>query len=209
MFKGHPRGLIVASLANMGERFGFYTMYAIFVLFIQAKYGFDTAKSGLIWSSFLFGVYFLPLIGGIIADRVLGYGKTVTIGILVMFIGYIMLAIPLKGDTSIYLILTALGIIALGTGLFKGNLQALVGNLYDDPQYSAKRDSAFTIFYMCINIGAMFAPTAAESVNNYILSGAGYTYDAHIPALAHKFLAGTLENASEYLAIAQLQDPSV
>ena len=150
MFKGHPRGLIVASLANMGERFGFYTMYAIFVLFIQAKYGYDTAKSGLIWSSFLFGVYFLPLLGGIIADRVFGYGKTVTIGILVMFIGYIMLAIPLKGESSILLILTALGIIALGTGLFKGNLQALVGNLYDDPQYSAKRDSAFTIFYMCI-----------------------------------------------------------
>ncbi|HJX71594.1 MAG TPA: oligopeptide:H+ symporter, partial [Bacteroidales bacterium] len=209
MFKGHPRGLIVASLANMGERFGFYTMYAIFVLFIQAKYGFDTAKSGLIWSSFLFGVYFLPLIGGIIADRVLGYGKTVTIGILVMFIGYIMLAIPLKGDTSIYLILTALGIIALGTGLFKGNLQALVGNLYDDPQYSAKRDSAFTIFYMCINIGAMFAPTAAEAVNKFILAGSSYTYDARIPALAHKLLSNQLANAGEFLSIAQIQDPSV
>ena len=209
MFKGHPRGLIIASLANMGERFGFYTMYAIFVLFIQAKYGFDSTKAGIIWSGFLFGVYFLPLAGGLIADRVLGYGKTVTLGILIMFIGYILLALPLRGDASIWLVIVALFTIALGTGLFKGNLQALVGNLYDDPQFSAKRDAAFTIFYMCINIGAMFAPTAAESVNNYILSGAGYTYDAHIPALAHKFLAGTLENASEYLAIAQLQDPSI
>jgi POT family proton-dependent oligopeptide transporter len=209
MFKGHPRGLIVASLANMGERFGFYTMYAIFVLFIQAKYGYDTAKSGLIWSSFLFGVYFLPLLGGIIADRVFGYGKTVTIGILVMFIGYIMLAIPLKGESSILLILTALGIIALGTGLFKGNLQALVGNLYDDPQYSAKRDSAFTIFYMCINIGAMFAPTAAEAVNKYILAGHNFTYDARIPALAHKLLSNQLADAGEFLSIAQMQDHSV
>jgi POT family proton-dependent oligopeptide transporter len=209
MLKGHPRGLIIASLANMGERFGFYTMYAIFVLFIQAKYGFDTTKSGIIWSSFLFGVYFLPLIGGIIADKVFGYGKTVTIGIIVMFIGYIMLAIPLRGDTSILLVLIALGIIALGTGLFKGNLQALVGNLYDDPQFSAKRDAAFTIFYMCINVGAMFAPTAAEAVNKFILAGSGYTYDARIPALAHKFLSNHLADAGELLSIAQLQDHSV
>src|SRR4030042_1532915 len=209
MFKGHPKGLIIASLANMGERFGFYTMYAIFVLFIQAKYGFDSTKSGIIWSGFLFGVYFLPLVGGLIADRVLGYGKTVTLGILIMFIGYILLALPLRGDASIWLVIVALFTIALGTGLFKGNLQALVGNLYDDPQFSAKRDAAFTIFYMCINIGAMFAPTAAEAVNKFILAGSSYTYDARIPALAHKLLSNQLANAGEFLSIAQIQDPSV
>jgi POT family proton-dependent oligopeptide transporter len=209
MFKGHPRGLIVASLANMGERFGFYTMYAIFVLFIQAKYGFDSAKSGAIWSSFLFSVYFLPLVGGLIADRWLGYGKTVTVGIIVMFVGYILLAIPIKGDSSLYIIITALFVIAFGTGLFKGNLQALVGNLYDSPEYSAKRDAAFTIFYMCINIGAMFAPTAAEAVNNFILAGHHYTYDAHIPVLAHNLLANQLANPNELLALAKIQDPMV
>jgi POT family proton-dependent oligopeptide transporter len=209
MFKGHPRGLIIASLANMGERFGFYTMYAIFVLFIQAKYGFDSSKTGIIWSSFLFSVYFLPLVGGLIADRLLGYGRTVTLGIFIMFIGYLLLALPLRGETSVWLVIAALFIIALGTGLFKGNLQALVGNLYDDPQYSAKRDAAFTIFYMCINIGAMFAPTAAEAINNYVLSGLGYTYDARIPALAHKLIADKLDNMADFLAIAQLQDPSL
>jgi proton-dependent oligopeptide transporter, POT family len=209
MFKGHPRGLIIASLANMGERFGFYTMYAIFVLFIQAKYGFDSSKSGIIWSSFLFSVYFLPLVGGIIADRFLGYGKTVTIGIVVMFIGYILLAIPMRGDTSVWVVVTALFVIALGTGLFKGNLQALVGNMYDNPEYGAKRDAAFTIFYMCINIGAMFAPTAAEAVNNFVLAGSGYIYDAHIPVLAHGLLNGKLTDTSELLALAQIQDSSV
>ncbi len=209
MFKGHPRGLIVASLANMGERFGFYTMYAIFVLFIQAKYGFDSTKSGIIWSSFLFSVYFLPLVGGLIADRVLGYGNTVKLGILVMFIGYILLAIPMKGDSSVWVVVAALFIIALGTGLFKGNLQALVGNMYDSPEYGPKRDAAFTIFYMCINIGAMFAPTAAEAVNNFILKGAGYTYDAHIPVLAHNLLNNQLADTGELLALAQLQDASV
>ena len=209
MFKGHPKGLIVASLANMGERFGFYTMYAIFTLFLQAKYGYDSTKSGIIWSSFLFAVYFLPLVGGIIADKLLGYGKTVTVGIFVMFLGYILLALPLRGDASLWLVIGALFTIALGTGLFKGNLQALVGNLYDDPKYSAKRDSAFTIFYMCINIGAMFAPTAAEAVNNYILKAANYTYDSRIPVLAHKFLENRLDNVSEFLGIAQLQDASI
>ena len=209
MFKGHPKGLIVASLANMGERFGFYTMYAIFTLFLQAKYGYDSTKSGIIWSSFLFGVYFLPLVGGIIADKVLGYGKTVTLGIIVMFLGYILLAMPLRGESSLWLVIGALFTIALGTGLFKGNLQALVGNLYDDPKYSAKRDSAFTIFYMCINVGAMFAPTAAEAVNNFILKGYSLTYDARIPALAHKLLENRLDNINEFLGIAQLQDASV
>jgi POT family proton-dependent oligopeptide transporter len=209
MFKGHPKGLIVAALANMGERFGFYTMYAIFVLFIQAKYGFDSTKSGIIWSSFLFSVYFLPLVGGFIADRFLGYGRTISIGIFIMFVGYILLAIPLKSEASIWLIVSALFVIALGTGFFKGNLQALVGNLYDDPKYSAQRDSAFTIFYMCINIGAMFAPTAAEAVNNFILKASHYTYDARIPALAHKLMENKLADASEYLSIAKIQDPTV
>jgi proton-dependent oligopeptide transporter, POT family len=209
MFKGHPKGLIIVSLANMGERFGFYTMYAIFTLFLQAKYGYDSTKSGIIWSSFLFGVYFLPLIGGIIADKWLGYGKTVTVGIFVMFLGYILLALPLRGEGSLWLVICALFTIALGTGLFKGNLQALVGNLYDDPKYSSKRDSAFTIFYMCINIGAMFAPTAAEAVNNYILKAAHFTYDSRIPVLAHKFLENRLENTCDFLGIAQLQDPTV
>ncbi len=209
MFKGHPKGLIIASLANMGERFGFYTMYAIFTLFLQAKYGYDSNKTGIIWSSFLFGVYFLPLLGGIIADRWLGYGRTVTVGIVVMFVGYMLLALPLRGESSLWLVIGALFTIALGTGLFKGNLQALVGNLYDEPQYSSKRDSAFTIFYMCINVGAMFAPTAAEAVNNYVLKAANFTYDARIPVLAHKFIENRIENVNEYLGIAQTQDPGV
>ncbi len=209
MFKGHPKGLIIASIANMGERFGFYTMYAIFTLFLQAKYGYDSTKSGLIWSSFLFSVYFLPLVGGIIADKWLGYGKTITAGIFIMFVGYLLLALPLRGEESLWLVVGALFTVSLGTGLFKGNLQALVGNLYDDPKYSSKRDSAFTIFYMCINIGAMFAPTAAEAVNNLVLKSAHYTYDSRIPVLAHKFIENRIEDANAYLNIAQLQDPSV
>jgi POT family proton-dependent oligopeptide transporter len=209
MFKGHPKGLFVAALANMGERFGYYTMIAIFTLFIQAKYGFDAARTSHIYAIFLVFVYFLPLLGGIIADRLLGYGRTVILGIIIMFIGYLLLSVPTKYGTGLYSIYVALGVISLGTGLFKGNLQALVGNLYDDPKYSSKRDSAFNIFYMCINIGAMFAPTAAEAVNNFILKASHYTYDGRIPAMAHKFINGQLANAQDYLSIAQLQDPNI
>jgi len=209
MFKGHPKGLFVAFFTNMGERFGFYTMVAIFVLFIQAKYGINSTKAGMIYGTFMSCLYFLPLLGGFIADRALGYGKTVSMGLIVMFIGYLLLAVPSVHGTGIGFVFVALAVIALGTGLFKGNLQALVGNLYDAPQYSAKRDNAFNIFYMGINIGAMFAPTAAELVSNSILKTFHFTYDARIPVLANSYLKGTLTDPAEYLGIAQSQDASV
>lgn len=209
MLKEHPRGLFIAFFANMGERFGFYTMVAIFVLFLQAKYGFSSAKAGDIYSWFLAGVYFLPLLGGFVADKLIGYGKTISLGLIVMFIGYALLAVPTTREGGLGFIYGSLIVISLGTGLFKGNLQALVGNLYDDPKYSSKRDVAFNIFYMGINIGAMFAPTAAEEVVNWVLKGKNFFYDARIPALAHSYLDGNLDDTGKYLDIAQQQDPSV
>ncbi len=209
MLKEHPKGLIIAFFANMGERFGFYTMVSIFVLFMQAKYGLTAAQTGFTYSTFMVGVYAFPLLGGLLADKVLGYGKTISLGMIVMFIGYALLAIPTAMQTGFFLVVVALAVIALGTGLFKGNLQALVGNLYDDPKYSPLRDRAFNIFYMGINIGAMFAPTASEAVCNWILRASHFTYDARIPALANNFLKGSLADPSAYLSIAQAQDPTV
>lgn len=164
MFEGQPKGLYALALANTGERFGYYTMIAVFALFLKANFGLDPGTAGLIYSSFLGLVYFLPFIGGIMADK-FGYGRMVTIGILIMFAGYLFLSIPLGGDTfALICMLLALVFISFGTGLFKGNLQVMVGNLYDDPKYADKRDSAFSIFYMAINIGALFAPTAAVKI---------------------------------------------
>ncbi len=198
MFKGQPKGLFALALANTGERFGYYTMLAIFLLFIQAKFGFNAAAATQIYSIFLAGVYFMPLIGGIIADKI-GYGKCVTLGIGVMFLGYLCLAIPTGADLmGKILMFGALALIAIGTGLFKGNLQVMVGNLYDDPKYSAKRDSAFSLFYMAINIGAMFAPSMAKAVTNFFLGKSELVYNANIPALAHQAMDGTI--APENLA---------
>lgn len=188
MFKGHPKGLYALALANTGERFGYYTMLAIFTLFLQAKFGFSEALTSNIFAIFLAMVYFLPLLGGWLADK-FGYGKMVTSGIIVMFIGYACLAIPTGNDgMGVAAMVGALFLIALGTGLFKGNLQVMVGNLYDDPKYSSMRDTAFSIFYMAINIGALFAPTAATKITEYFMGKHGFTYNGDIPALAHQYL---------------------
>ncbi len=167
MFEGQPKGLWALALANTGERFGYYTMLAVFTLFLQANFGFDEKMTSTIFSVFLGLVYFLPLIGGILADKY-GYHKMVTIGIFIMFAGYVLLSLPLgKDSVALIAMAGALLAISLGTGLFKGNLQVMVGDLYNEPKYAQKRDSGFQLFYMAINIGAMFAPTAAISLMDY------------------------------------------
>ncbi len=203
MLNGHPKGLFVLAATNTGERFGYYTMLAIFTLYLQARYGWDSVLTGQVFGGFLAAVYFLPVLGGFIADKFLGYGKTITIGTVIMFLGYALLAFPFgNGLISMFF---ALGLIALGTGLFKGNLQVLVGNLYDSPKYSSNRDLAFSIFYMCINIGAFFAPSMAEAISNYILKGSGMSYNSQIPALANQLINGTItEGSAGYNQLAAL-----
>ncbi len=203
MFEGQPKGLYALALANTGERFGYYTMLAIFTLFLQAKFGYTATETSTIFGGFLAFVYFMPLVGGILADK-LGYGKMVTTGIVVMFIGYVLLAIPTAADAGKPLMFGALFLIACGTGLFKGNLQVMVGNLYDSPEYSSKRDRAFSLFYMAINVGALFAPTAATKVTNYVLGQASLSYNAQIPSLAHQYLNGTITPEGS-AALAELQ----
>ena len=103
-------------------------------------------------------------------------GKMVTTGIVIMFAGYLLLSVPLGGDTTaLVVMLAALLLIGFGTGLFKGNLQVMVGDLYNDEQYKDKRDSGFSIFYMAINIGALFAPTAAIKIKEYAETALGYS----------------------------------
>ena len=192
MFKGHPKGLYALALANTGERFGYYTMLAIFVLFLQAKFGLSEQEAGQYYGIFLAAVYFMPILGGYIADKFWGFGKTVVTGILVMFAGYLLLFTQkdATGDMAFTMMIIALVCIAIGTGLFKGNLQVMVGNLYDDAKYSARRDGGFSLFYMAINIGSMFAPTTATAVTRFFMGKYGFTYDANIPALAHEYLGG-------------------
>lgn len=199
LLKEHPKGLLVAFFANMGERFGFYTMMAILVLFLQARFGLEADKAGFIYSIFYFSIYALALMGGFIADRTQRYKGTIMAGIVVMFAGYAIMAIP---NMALPFVLVGLFTIAFGNGLFKGNLQALVGQMYDDPKYEKLRDSAFSIFYMGINIGAVFAPNAAKTVRNWYLNSQGILYDADLPALCHKFIAGDLADTGKLQELA-------
>jgi len=199
MLKNHPKGLLVAFFTNMGERFGFYTMMAILVLFLQARYGLTEAEAGGYYSWFYFAIYALALIGGMLADWTKKYKLVILLGQIIMFAGYIIVALP-KMPLSIAL--AGLFTIALGNGLFKGNLQAVVGQLYDNDKYKALRDKAFMIFYMGINIGAFFAPFVATGVRNWWLKIHGFEHYGGLPSLCHKMLNGTLENTEQLQELA-------
>lgn len=171
MFKNHPKGLPVLFFTEMWERFGFYTMLAIFVLYLQENFGWDAATVTNIYGIFLAGVYFTPIVGGWLADNVLGYGKTITLGAITMGIGYAMMAIPTDQP---WLLFAALVVVAIGNGLFKANISVLVGNLYGHKEASQK-DAGFNIFYMGINVGAFYAPFAASGIKDFFMNNFGTT----------------------------------
>ena len=196
MFKNHPKGLLGAALSNMGERFGFYIMMAILSLFLMSKFGLEKTPATIIYSVFYALIYLLALVGGRIADKTKNYKGTIFVGLILMAIGYFLIAIPTPTpvpNLAIYLTLTCLGllVIAFGNGLFKGNLQAVVGQMYDNNEYSEKRTTGFQLFYMFINVGALFAPLFAVGIRNWWVERNGFLYDSDLPALCHGFLKGT------------------
>ena len=191
MLKNHPKGLIGAALSNMGERFGFYVMMAILTLFLMSKFNLTETEAGSLYSIFYGAIYILALVGGIIADKLQNYKGTIIAGLVIMSLGYVLLAMPALISTK-YIALAALLVIAFGNGLFKGNLQALVGQMYDNDKYRDKRDSGFQIFYMFINIGAVFAPFIATYVRNTFVKMQGFAYNADLPGLCHQLLDGKM-----------------
>lgn len=202
MFKDHPKGLIGAALSNMGERFGFYIMMAILSLFIASKFGLSETKTGIVYSAFYASIYVLALVGGLIADKTRKYKTTILSGLVLMAFGYLIIAIPTPTpvpEFATYLTLTIVGlfVIAFGNGLFKGNLQAVVGQMYDDPRYSEKRDAGFQIFYMFINIGGFFAPFIAIAVRNWWLKVHHFDYNGSLPELCHQYLGNASAMSAE------------
>ncbi len=219
MFKGHPKGLLAAALSNMGERFGYYIMNAVLTLFLCSKFGLSEESGTLIYSFFYAGIYVLALIGGFIADRTSNYKGTIMSGLLLMAVGYAALSVPImatEGNSTMLLVLTciALFVIAFGNGLFKGNLQAIVGQMYDDLEAEAakkgeaalleakdKRDSGFQIFYVFINIGGLIAPFIAPMLRSWWLKSHDLLYNANLPALCHEYI-----DKGQAMAADQLQN---
>jgi POT family proton-dependent oligopeptide transporter len=189
----------------MGERFGYYIMNAVLTLFLCSKFGLEATQGALIYSFFYAGIYVLSLVGGIIADKLQNYKGTIMAGLITMSCGYVMLAIHVFAEGYGFnwvLVFTciALFLIAFGNGLFKGNLQAIVGQMYDNLEKEHKnnetllqkakgmRDAGFQIFYVFINIGGLFAPFVAPYLRKWWLAKDGLLYNADLPALAHTFL---------------------
>ncbi len=211
--KKHPKGLISAALSNMGERFGYYIMNAVLLLFLCSKFGISDDVAGWIYAVFYFLIYVLSLPGGMVADKLQNFKGTIMAGLLVMATGYIILSVPVFGGNPGHvpmwvLVLTcfALVLIATGNGLFKGNLQAIVGQMYDNYEAEAakegpealaiaksRRDSGFQIFYVFINIGGVIAPFVAPLLRSAMLKLDGFIYNADLPRLCHGFLNGSLK----------------
>lgn len=150
----HPKGLPYLFFAEMWERFGYYLMIGMFVLYLEAPenkggFGMGTRESADVYGTFIALVFLTPFLGGLLADRILGYRFSITLGGLLMGAGYSLLAI--KGETVFYL---ALFLIIFGNGFFKPNISTLLGNLYNEDKYRPLKDSGYNIFYSGINIGA-------------------------------------------------------
>lgn len=223
MFKNHPKGLLTAAISNMGERFGYYIMNAVLVLFLCSKFGLSDETSGVIYSVFYCGIYVLSLVGGLIADRTQNYKATIMSGLIVMSAGYIILSVPILSTESninwlLPLTCFALFLIAFGNGLFKGNLQAIVGQMYDNLERDAekegpealklaksRRDSGFQIFYVFINIGGLIAPFIAPLLREWWLKVHHLAYNADLPALCHQYIEkGTGMTGTEMANLTEL-----
>ncbi|MBD3409109.1 MAG: MFS transporter [Ignavibacteriales bacterium] len=172
MFKKHPSGLPVLFFTEMWERFGFYLMLGIFVLYMNAKdgMGFSLEEAADIYGTYLALVYLTPFLGGLLADRHLGYRKSIFIGGILMGLGYLGL-----GTTVHSLFWPSLLMIIFGNGFFKPNISTLVGNLYTEENKKLK-DSGYNIFYMGINIGAFVCNFIAAYLRNSF--GWGYAFAA-------------------------------
>lgn len=231
----HPKGLIAAALSNMGERFGYYIMNAVLLLFLCSKFGISDDFAGWIYAIFYFLIYVLSLPGGIIADKLQNYKGTIMFGLLVMAAGYCILAIPIFGGdagnvANWVLVLTcfALLLIAAGNGLFKGNLQAIVGQMYDNfeaeaakkgtealAQAKSRRDSGFQIFYVFINIGGVIAPFIAPLLREAYLKTNGLLYNSDLPRLCHEYISNdglsgaSMENLQKLADATQLSGAHV
>jgi POT family proton-dependent oligopeptide transporter len=154
----HPKGLYVLFFTEMWERFGFYSMLAMFTLYLRDDrqgFGWTAEDATHLYSNYLMFVYASPLIGGWIADKKLGYRNSVLLGGLIFMVGYFLLSIH-----SIAAVYAALTCLVVGNGFFKPNVSAMVGHLY--PEGSALKERAYNIFYMGINVGALLAPINAE-----------------------------------------------
>ena len=168
-FIGHPRGLFVLFFAELWERFSFYGMRALLVFYLTKKFLFSDERVGMLYGAYIALVFVSPLVGGYIADRYLGARKAVLFGGVVIACGHILLGLDVLGGDrgdAIWIFLTGMAVIVVGTGFLKANVSVLVGQLY--PRNDMRRDPAYTIFYMGINLGGALGPLVCGALGETV-----------------------------------------
>lgn len=191
----HPKGLMVLFFTEMWERFGYYLMVGILLLYLISDTGKDMprAMGADIVGTFIALVYLTPFIGGLIADRYLGYIKSIFLGGSLMAAGYLLLAVP--GDIAMYI---GLGCIIIGNGFFKPNISTLLGNMYNTEELRPLKDNAYNIFYMGINIGALVCNFVAAILRNRIGWGAAFSAAGIGLIIGLIWLAFNLKHVKQY-----------
>ena len=191
----HPKGLMVLFFTEMWERFGYYLMVGILLLYLISDTGKDMprAMGADIVGTFIALVYLTPFIGGLIADRYLGYIKSIFLGGTLMATGYLLLALP--DDIAMYI---GLGCIIIGNGFFKPNISTLLGNMYNTEELRPLKDNAYSIFYMGINIGALICNFAAAILRNRIGWGAAFSAAGIGLIIGLIWLAFNLKHVKQY-----------
>ena len=168
----HPKGLKFLFLSEMWERFGYYLMIGIFTLYlkdVKAGFAMTEAESADLYGTFIALVFLTPFLGGLIADRYLGYAKSIIIGGVMMGVGYCLM-----GVHSLPMLYLAMTLVIFGNGFFKPNISTLLGNIYSTPEYQDKKDDGYNIFYMGINVGAFICNFFGAAL--YIMLGWEYAF---------------------------------
>ena len=171
-FKKHPKALPFLFLSEMWERFGYYLMIGIFTLYLKDAvdgFGMTESEASDLYGTFIAFVFLTPFIGGLLADRVLGYRLSINIGGLMMGAGYCLMAV--HDLNTLYI---AMFLVIMGNGFFKPNISSLLGNLYNNEQYKNQKDEGYNIFYMGINIGAFVCNFFGAALYNMLGWGAAF-----------------------------------
>ena len=172
MNKNHPKALPFLFFSEMWERFGYYLMIGIFTLYLKdsvAGFGMTEAEASDLYGTFIAFVFLTPFVGGLLADRVIGYRRSITIGGIMMGAGYCLMSIH-----SLTMLYVSMLLVILGNGFFKPNISTLLGNVYNTPEFKEKKDEGYNIFYMGINIGAFICNFFGAALYNMIGWGAAF-----------------------------------
>ena len=162
------RSFMTIALIELWERFGYYGMQALIVYFMVQRMGFDDSRANLVWGAAAALIYVAPAIGGWIGDKVLGTRRCMMLGAMILTLGYALMAVP---TVNTWFLFSALGVIVVGNGLFKPNTANLVRKIYEGDD--SKIDSAFTIYYMAVNVGSTFSMLATPAIKDYVNAAYG------------------------------------